>query len=229
MSEQPYVDPFAGGDSAPSLSFKDSPIGTAYTDTVTQLPQEMQARDFDTGKPDFWEDGNPKKTIVTGLEVNGEERSLWAPKPSAMFAAIKAAQQSAGASIAIGGTLTVQYYADKPNERNPRLNPAKQYAVTYTPPNPFADQQQPAQQVAQQQFVPPQQVAQPPFQPVAQPQVQQHLQAVPPTQQAAPAPQQVQGALAPTAYPQPSAEQVQLAINAGMDPAVIFPGYQPPA
>ena len=133
---QTYNDPFAST-SAQSVSFNNMPVGTAYTGTVLELPQLVQARDFETGNPATWPDGNPKMTVVTKLSVDGEERSLWAPKPSAMFAAISDAQKAAGASIAVGGTLAVTYTGDKPNATNPRLNPAKQYSAVYTPPNAF--------------------------------------------------------------------------------------------
>lgn len=140
-TEQP-VDPFAGGTSTPSLSFKDRPVGTSYTGVVVEIPKLVQARDFESGEPAYWSDGNPKMTVVTRLRVDGEERSLWAPKPSALFASIAAAQQAAGSTIAVGGTLTVTYTGDKPNEKNPRLNPAKQYTVTYSAPNAFAQTEQ---------------------------------------------------------------------------------------
>lgn len=136
---QTYNDPFAST-GAPSVSFKDMPVGTSYTGTVLELPAMVQARDFETGNPATWPDGNPKMTVVTKLSVNGEEMSLWAPKPSAMFAAISDAQKAAGAALAIGGTLTVTYVGDKPNATNPRLNAAKQYSAVYQPPNAFAEE-----------------------------------------------------------------------------------------
>lgn len=141
-----YVDPFAGGTSTPALSFKDAPVGTSFTCTVVEAPTLLQSRDFETGNPAFWPDGNPKMSAVVKVTVNGEERSIWAAKPSSLFAAIASAQQTAGQQIAPGGTLVVTYTHDKPNE-NPRLNAAKQYSATYTPPNAFGTEQaQPAQQ-----------------------------------------------------------------------------------
>lgn len=136
------TDPFAMTSSSPSVSFKDAPIGTSYTGKVIEAPSLVQARDYESGDPAFWPDGNPKMTVVTKLVIDGEERSLWAPKPSAMFAAIAKAQQDAGASITVGGTLTVAYTGDKPNEKNPRLNPAKQYEAKYVPPDAFATTEQ---------------------------------------------------------------------------------------
>jgi hypothetical protein len=140
MTEQ-QTDPFASSESRPSVSFKDAPIGTAYNLKVTGAASLTQSRDYETGEPAEWPDGNPKMSAVVDVVdlETGEEKSLWAAKPSALFAAIGEAQRKAGSSIAVGGTLRVEYTGDKPNAKNPRLNPAKQYAVTYTPPDAFAD------------------------------------------------------------------------------------------
>lgn len=133
------TDPFAGGESNPSLSFKDAPFGTTYVGTVAELPTLMQGRNFESGEPDVWPDGNPKMVVCVTLLIGGDKWSLWAAKPSSMFSAIKAAQDAAGVQIAVGGTLQVTYTHDVPNKTNPRLNPAKQYAAVYTPPNAFEE------------------------------------------------------------------------------------------
>jgi hypothetical protein len=135
--------PFASEDGRASVSFKDLPIGTSYTFTVDGAPEMVQARNFDTGNPDFWPDGNPKMTVVTKVtdKATGEEKSLWAPKPSAMFRAIA---NAAPGGIAPGGTLTVTFSSEKPNPEKPRLNPQKLYDVTYTAPNAFGDAPAPA-------------------------------------------------------------------------------------
>ena len=140
MSTQP-VDMFAGGDTVPSVSFKDAPVGTSVTGVVTVAPSLVQSRDFDTGNPAFWPDNNPKMSVVTRIAIpSGEERSLWAAKPSAMYAAIADAQKATGALIAIGGTLTITLTGFKPAE-NTRLSPQKLYTVTYVPPNAFEQPQ----------------------------------------------------------------------------------------
>lgn len=133
------TDPFAGGEGNPSLSFKDKPHGTTYRGLVAELPALVQSRDFETGNPATWPDGNPKMVVCTTLDIDGQLFSLWAPKPSALFAAIKEAQNTAGQQIAIGGTLEVTYTHDEPNKTNPRLNPAKQYRVAYAPPDAFSE------------------------------------------------------------------------------------------
>lgn len=171
MTAQPYsqqtADPFAGSESKPSVSFKDMPVGTSYTLEVTEAPQLVQARDYESGQPAFWPDGNPKMTVVTGVvdTATGEEKNLWAAKPSALFRAIGEAQKASGAQIKVGDRLVVTFSGEKPNEKNPRLNPQKLYTVQHTPGNPWGDDQ-----------------AQPAAQPVAAP--QQQAQVAP---QAAPA------------------------------------------
>jgi len=137
---------------APSLSFRDQPIGTTYTGKVLGPASLVQSRDFETGEPATWPDGNPKYSVVIRLEVNGEPRSLWAPKPSAMFAALVAAQKQAGQRIGEGGTLQVRFSGEVPNAKNPRLNAAKQYQCRYTPPvhDAFADEFAPPAQQAPQ-------------------------------------------------------------------------------
>ena len=136
MSTQP-VDMFAGGDTVPSVSFKDAPVGASVTGVVTVAPSLVQSRDFKTGQPAFWPDNNPKMSVVTRIALpNGEERGLWAAKPSAMFAAIAEAQKTAGALIAVGGTLTITLTGTKPAE-NPQMSPQKLYSVVYVPPNAF--------------------------------------------------------------------------------------------
>lgn len=137
----PTADPFAGGESTPSLSFKDAAIGFTYEGVITSPAELVQGKDFETGEPAVWKnkDGStsPKYSVVIGVRLdNGEERSLWAVKPSAMFAALKDAQTKAGKPFEVGGKIAVRYTGDKPNEKNPRLNAAKQYAVKYEPPAP---------------------------------------------------------------------------------------------
>ena len=182
-STSPEVDPFAGGDSVPALSFKDAPVGTSYTGRVTEPASLVQSRDYESGNPAFWPDGNPKMSAVFKAEFDGlGERSVWAAKPSALFAALKAAQEKAGAKIAPGGTVTITYTGDGVRrDGNTRLNPPKQYAVAYAPGDPFSEPAAPAAPAA---------VAQVPAQPTGLPNLT-------PEQIAALAALQRQGAIPP--------------------------------
>ena len=125
-------DPFAP--SRPSVSFRDARVGESRSGTVLELPELVQSRDFESGQPAFWPDGNKKMAVVVPVRLaDGSEAAFWCAKPSSMFAAISEAQRAAGQRIKVGGTLVVTYVGDKANE-NPRLNAAKQYKAVYTPP-----------------------------------------------------------------------------------------------
>lgn len=210
----PAADPFAGAESFPSLSFKDKPVGTSYTGTVTSEPSLVQSRNFDSRQPEFWSDGNPKMTVATNLRLDsGEEVCLWASKPSAMFRAIADAAKNAGTKVSTGGRLTVTFSGEKPDPAKPHLNPQKLYTVTYQPPNAFAEQPQTAAAQAQaawgqQPAAPAPGFAQPPAQaapPVAQ--APQQAPAAPPAPPAGP-PQ--------ATAPQWTPEQIAAAAAAGI-------------
>lgn len=238
-------DPFAPSESRPSVSFKNMPVGTTYHLEVTDLPKLVQARNFETRELETWPDGNPKMTVVTNVvdKQTGEEKSLWAPKPSSMFQAIVDAQQAAGAQIAVGGTLVVSFTHEVPNKDNPRLNPAKQYAVRYEPPNAFASapewaQPQQTQQVPAampQQWGQPGQGMLPPM--PQQAYVTHATQQMPPVQAPLPVGSSFGGgdqANAPTAAPAPALnsqpgptpEAIAALRAAGVDPATVYPGWQ---
>jgi hypothetical protein len=138
---------------APSLSFRDAQPGATYKGTIVARAKLVQSRDFETGNPKTWPDGNPVMSVVILLDVDGETRSLWAQKPSSMFAALVKAQKDAGgATMEEGGELYVRFIGTVPNAKNPKLNPAKQYEAKYVPPthsDPLTNQA-PAQQPAQQ-------------------------------------------------------------------------------
>lgn len=144
MSTAADIDPFAGADKVPSISFKGAPVGTVYEGVVTEAPKLVQSRDYDTGDPAFWpakpgETPNPKMSVVIRILMeDGEERSVWAQKPSAMFAAIGEAQKQAGQRIDVGGTLAVKFTGEKPHTDPVKIKkdmpPQKLYAAKYTPP-----------------------------------------------------------------------------------------------
>ena len=43
-------------------------IGTTHSGTITDV-SVRQATNFDTGKPEFWDDGNPKQQIVVSIQT----------------------------------------------------------------------------------------------------------------------------------------------------------------
>ena len=138
MTSPNEVDPLAGGSRTPAVSFKDAAVGTRITGKVTDYVKSLQSRDYETGALAFWPDnkdgtpGNAKMSAVVNLTVDGQDMSVWAQIPSALFTALKEAQVNAGQRIGPGGDLAITYTGDKQND-NPRLNPAKQYGVVYVP------------------------------------------------------------------------------------------------
>lgn len=132
----PEVDPLATV-STPAVSFKDKPVGTVVRMVVSDYVRMVQSRDFDTGEPKFWPanaDGtkNPVMSAVVAGEVDGEQMTFWARKPSSMFTAIATAQREAGQRIAPGGILEVAFVEEKPNSDRKKAA-QKIYKARYTP------------------------------------------------------------------------------------------------
>lgn len=145
MSKAPGGAFGGSSESVPSVSFKDAAVGTTVSGTVTTVPEIVHSVDFDSRQKQYWDPQNRgKKTTVPNdqpvwaavvhIEVDGEERAVWAQKPSALFRAINDAQNAAGVEIAPGGTLAITYTGEKANPEKPHLHPAKQYTAVYTPP-----------------------------------------------------------------------------------------------
>lgn len=143
MSED--LDPFAGGVKRESVSFKNAAIGTVQTGTVLEAPKLVQARDYDDNKPAFWKNadgtqGNPKMTVVMPLALTegpaaGEERSLWAPKPSDLFSKLADAQRTLGRRINVGDIVSVKLAGEEVDPdpvKAKKNNPKKIYAVKIT-------------------------------------------------------------------------------------------------
>ena len=229
-----------GGEGGNSFAFER--IGDQVTGQVIDLA-EVQQTDIETGEPKSFCNGQPmmmyRVTLATQLRnpsdpTDNGQRSVYlkgsrkAESQSSLAAVLGAVQQATGTTnIATGGTLTLSYIGDGP-QANRAFNPPKLYAASYTAPvmalnavasaPQYAPQMTPAQQFDQQvaQQGPPPQWA------VPAPQQQQ------PQYAQAPAPQYTPPAPAPAPAPapgQPTPEQVAAVRAAGLDPAVVFPGF----
>ena len=145
MVSSPYIpgadDPFASSPKIPSLSWKGLPVGAVFTLRIIEPAKLLHSRNFETNLPDYWDDEKtqPKMSAVINAEVMngphsvGEMRSIWAQKPSNLFAAIAEAQRVAGVKIAEGGVLHVKFASETPHE-NKRYSAIKNYAAKYEPP-----------------------------------------------------------------------------------------------
>lgn len=163
------------GGSTPTASF--DLIGASISGTVLDI-QTRQQRDFNTGEPKYWKNGDPMWCAVISLQTTLRDaqlaeddgiRNLYVVSPR-MRDAIAVACRAAGHSDGVekSGRLTVKYYGD--GQAQGRNNPPKLYTAEYvgpdsvaandiiTAPQRFADAQ-PAQpgwkQPAQHEIIPP--------------------------------------------------------------------------
>lgn len=143
MTDNNSANPFEkeGGNPAISFSQRDEmgsliskPKGTKIGGKVVGAPKLIQQRDFNTKLPAWWdaEKLQPKMSVVTELDVNGVTMSLWARKPSDLFAAInKAMNDTGGAAIAVGDTLIIELVGATQGEDASKA-PAKNYVAHLT-------------------------------------------------------------------------------------------------
>lgn len=137
QNNAPGDDPLLSAMKKPAVSFKGQPVGTVTKLNVTGWSREAQTTDFRTKLPAFWPakpgeaQGNPKMAVVYDVtDEQGEELTLWAPRPSSMLTALAKAQTDSGSRIGPGGTLEIQFYDTKPSDKG---EDQKLYRAKYTP------------------------------------------------------------------------------------------------
>ncbi len=133
------------GKSIPSISFKDAKVGDSFTGIIAEL-ETAQVRNYESGEPEFWEDGNPKLQIVVTLDTDyaanadddGQRKVyLFGQKLQAAKTAIKEAGIE---KLEKGSTFTITYSGTKPSS-NKKYNDVKIYSITIVPgkSNPAVD------------------------------------------------------------------------------------------
>lgn len=137
MNTHDDVNDFLLSGGVPSAKFPT--IGTTVKGTVVSSTVAQQT-DYTSGKPKFYDDGNPMMQVVVTLQtaerdpaVENDDGLRKVYVRGQMTKAVSDALRTAGAKLANGGTLAVQYTGDKPAEKA-GLNPAKQYRAQYQPP-----------------------------------------------------------------------------------------------
>lgn len=115
--------------------------GKSITGTVTAV-SVRQTISLDTGKPEFWDDGQPKRQAVITLATS--ERDPADPEDDGrrnvyvkMWGDQRRALSRAG-TPAVGDTLTATYTGETP-PTSKGMNPAKNYAFTLAKANPVAE------------------------------------------------------------------------------------------
>lgn len=136
-------DSLLGGRSVPTASFKGQfPI---RWEGVVEEATKKPAFKYDPSKPNnrgeqqFWPDGNPVEnvwvTIQTNVRTSQEDdgRRIIVLDSKNKLEAVQAAVRDSGASFARGGHLTLEWYGNDPNGKNPD-NPPKLYRALYQGP-----------------------------------------------------------------------------------------------
>jgi hypothetical protein len=132
-------DAFLMGGGVPSASFLH--IGDGVAGTITESPTLQQQRDFTSGEPKVWDDGNPMMQLVVTLQTDQYDEKIEDDDgrrriyvKNAMKKAIADAVRKAGAKkLDVGGVLSVRYTADGEAAKK-GINPPKLYTAQYTPP-----------------------------------------------------------------------------------------------
>lgn len=95
-------------------------IGDSYTGVVTSA-ETRQATNFDTGKPEFWDDGNPKKQAVINIQTmeridedDDGVRAIYINAWGEKIKALREASRLAKGAPAVGDTFTATYIGDGP-------------------------------------------------------------------------------------------------------------------
>lgn len=124
-----------GSKSVPSISFKDAKVGDAYTGIITDL-RTVQVKSYDTGEPEFWDDGKPKLQIEVTLatdyldpELDDDDGTRRVYLFGQKLAAAKQEMKSKGLQkLEKGMKFTIKFVGEKPAS-NKKYNPVKLYEI----------------------------------------------------------------------------------------------------
>jgi hypothetical protein len=179
--------------------------------TVLEIPTEEQQRDFDTGEPQFWDNGGEKKQIVVLLQTNERDngdfddgiRRLYIKKngmhPGSMYGEITRAVKAAGGGFgAVGSQIYFAATGLDSSKTKKGADPTRLFAAGFVPAPPanaqgmLADENPGGQAAATNGngAAPAPQGQQPQYQPAPQSQPQYQPQGQQPQYQPAPQGQQ---------------------------------------
>jgi hypothetical protein len=116
-------------------------IGDSITGKIIAAETKQQ-KDFDTGAPMTWDDGNPRMqvviTIATSLHEDTDDdgaRNVYVKGFGDQLNALRTAVRAGGGKdLSVGGTFTATYSADGPQPKR-GLNAPKVFTYTYEPPS----------------------------------------------------------------------------------------------
>ena len=128
-----------GTRSIPSISFKDASVGDAFTGIVTDL-RTVQVRSYDSGEPEFWDDGKPKLqievTLATeyldaGVEEDDGTRRVYLFGQKLSAAKLEMKSKGIG-KLEKGMKFTITFAGEKPAS-NKKYNNVKLYGIEIEP------------------------------------------------------------------------------------------------
>jgi hypothetical protein len=116
-------------------------VGTRVGGRVVRDAEEIQQRDFDTGEPLTWADGNPRMQLVVTVDTGNPdpddpdddgERSIYV-KGQMLSATRAACKKAKKFVIAEGDVFAVTFVAEEPLPKGKRGLPKKVYEVEFVP------------------------------------------------------------------------------------------------
>jgi diaminopimelate epimerase len=143
------INDFLNGSNAKAFPFDN--VGDTVSGVIIEMKKTQQT-DMDTGKPTFWDNGDPKMmlriTLQTDLQTDDDDegvRSVYlrggnytaaSGKGTSSLVAVKDAVRRSGSAEGIqpGGKLTLQYSGNAA-KTNKAYNPAKLYVANYEAPS----------------------------------------------------------------------------------------------
>lgn len=142
MSNATDVNDFLLAGGVPAAKFAqigDTVRGTVVSSVVTQQT------DLKSGEPKLFKNGDQMMQVVITLQTDERDASIENDDglrklyvKSQMTAAVGKALRDAGAKLAVGGTLAVQFQSEIPST-TPGFNATKQYVAQYRPPAPSTE------------------------------------------------------------------------------------------
>ena len=122
-----------------SASFQN--VGDFVVGFIARQPEVQQQRDFETGEPKVWSDGNPMmqlRVVLTTDERDPEdpedsgERAVYI-RGNMQRAVAQAVRAASAPGLEVGGKLLIKYVADGKAARR-GFNPPKVYEAKYRAP-----------------------------------------------------------------------------------------------
>lgn len=116
-------------------------VGETHAGEIVSI-DTRQVNDYETGTPEFWQDGRPKQQIVVTFDTGSPEgpdddghRNLYIKGWGDQLRAFRDAARRLGRNPQVGDRITATYVADG-EKKNPRFNAPKLYQYDIEPGTP---------------------------------------------------------------------------------------------